>query len=162
MVVRVGVAPYWKKLELRRNLKNLHFKSQMCWKLTPQTAYVVKSVFRYAWNGIMRTFKMTIQVWTGLMHTLKKLQIDRFSTILKFRSMRYKLLKITSCILLKTICILKHFYLPNASKIVLASKICCCIQEEMFEVIVHKYCSINFVVSVFPAPDSPDITHAYK
>jgi len=32
----------------------------------------------------MRTLKMTIQVWTGLMHTLKKLQIDRFSTILKF------------------------------------------------------------------------------
>ena len=50
-------------------------------------------------------------------------------------------------------------YLPNASNIVLASKICCCTHVDTLHVTEHKYCSTNFVVSVFPPPLSPEITH---
>ena len=46
---------------------------------------------------------------------------------------------------------------PNASKIGLASKICCSIQE-CFPLIAAKYCKMSFVLSVLPAPDSPEMT----
>lgn len=52
--------------------------------------------------------------------------------------------------------------LPNASKMVLASSICCCTQVDTSHVTEHKYCNTNLVVSVFPAPDSPDITHDWN
>ena len=50
------------------------------------------------------------------------------------------------------------FGLPKASRIVLASKICCWTQVEMLAVTEHKYSRMNLVFSVFPAPDSPDMT----
>jgi len=40
------------------------------------------------------------------------------------------------------------------SRIGLASRICCSIQE-CFPLIAAKYCRISFVLSVFPAPLSP-------
>lgn len=42
---------------------------------------------------------------------------------------------------------------------VFASRICCCTHVDTSHVTEHKYCSTNFVVSVLPAPDSPDMTH---
>ena len=50
---------------------------------------------------------------------------------------------------------------PKASKIVFASKICCCTHVETSHVTEQRYWRTNFVVSVFPAPDSPDITTAW-
>lgn len=50
-------------------------------------------------------------------------------------------------------------YIPKDSRIVLASSICCSIHVLTLLVTEHKYCKINLVVSVFPAPLSPDITH---
>ena len=49
------------------------------------------------------------------------------------------------------------FALPKASRIGLASRICCSIQE-CFPEMAARYCKINLVLSVFPAPDSPEIT----
>lgn len=49
--------------------------------------------------------------------------------------------------------------LPNASRIVLASRICCSTQVLTLLVTEHKYWRMNLVFSVFPAPDSPLITH---
>ena len=49
------------------------------------------------------------------------------------------------------------FALPNASRMGLASRICCSIQE-CFPEMAARYCKINLVLSVFPAPDSPEIT----
>uniref|UniRef100_A0A6B0U5G8 Putative secreted protein n=1 Tax=Ixodes ricinus TaxID=34613 RepID=A0A6B0U5G8_IXORI len=43
---------------------------------------------------------------------------------------------------------------PNASKIGLASRICCSIQE-CCPLMAAKYCRISFVLSVLPAPLSP-------
>lgn len=48
--------------------------------------------------------------------------------------------------------------LPNASRIVLASRICCSTHVSTLLVTEHRYCRMNFVVSVLPAPLSPDIT----
>ena len=45
----------------------------------------------------------------------------------------------------------------SPSRIGFASKICCSIQE-CFPLIAAKYCKMSFVLSVFPAPDSPLIT----
>ena len=54
----------------------------------------------------------------------------------------------------------RHVYvvLPNASRIVFASRICCCTQVEMLAVTEQRYSRMNLVVSVFPAPDSPEMT----
>ena len=49
--------------------------------------------------------------------------------------------------------------LPKASRMTLHSRICCSTQFEAEEVTVHRYCRMNLVVSVLPAPDSPEITH---
>lgn len=46
---------------------------------------------------------------------------------------------------------------PKASKMGFASRICCSIHE-CLPLIAARYCRINFVLSVFPAPDSPEIT----
>lgn len=48
--------------------------------------------------------------------------------------------------------------LPNASKIVFASKICCSTQVDTPLVTEHKYCNMNLVFSVLPAPLSPLMT----
>lgn len=58
--------------------------------------------------------------------------------------------------------ILKYAYTPKDSKIVLASSICCSTHVLTLLVTEHKYCKMNFVVSVFPAPLSPDITHDWS
>lgn len=50
-------------------------------------------------------------------------------------------------------------YAPNDSKIVLASSICCSTHVLTLLVTEHKYWRMNLVVSVLPAPLSPDITH---
>ena len=52
--------------------------------------------------------------------------------------------------------------LPNASRIVLASSICCWTQVDMLAVTEHRYSRMNFVDSVFPAPDSPEITRLWS
>lgn len=46
------------------------------------------------------------------------------------------------------------FFRVLPSRIGLASRICCSIQE-CFPLIAAKYCRISFVLSVFPAPLSP-------
>lgn len=56
----------------------------------------------------------------------------------------------------------KKPHLPKASNIVFASRICCCTHVETSHVTEHKYWSTNFVVSVLPAPDSPDMTQDCK
>lgn len=47
--------------------------------------------------------------------------------------------------------------LPKASRMGFASKICCSIHE-CLPLMAARYCNISFVLSVLPAPDSPDIT----
>lgn len=42
---------------------------------------------------------------------------------------------------------------------VFASKICCSTQVLTSLVTEHRYCNMNLVVSVLPAPLSPDMTH---
>lgn len=49
------------------------------------------------------------------------------------------------------------FPLPNASSIVFASRIWCSSHEVEVEVTVQRYCRMNLVVSVLPAPDSPEM-----
>lgn len=48
---------------------------------------------------------------------------------------------------------------PKASRIVLASRICCCTQVDTSHVTEQRYCKTNLVVSVLPAPLSPEMTH---
>lgn len=50
------------------------------------------------------------------------------------------------------------FAFPNASRIVFASRIWFSTHVLTLDVTWHRYCRMNLVVSVFPAPDSPDIT----
>lgn len=49
---------------------------------------------------------------------------------------------------------------PKASKMGLASKICCSIQE-CCPLVEAKYCKISLVLSVLPAPDSPLEFHCF-
>lgn len=51
--------------------------------------------------------------------------------------------------------------LPKASRMVLASKICCSTQVLTPEVTEHRYCRMNLVDSVLPAPDSPEMTQLW-
>lgn len=44
----------------------------------------------------------------------------------------------------------------------LASRICCCTQVETSHVTEQRYCKTNLVVSVLPAPLSPEMTHDCK
>lgn len=41
-----------------------------------------------------------------------------------------------------------HVNAPNASSTVLASRICCSVHRATLHVTVHRYCKMNFVVSV--------------
>jgi hypothetical protein len=55
-------------------------------------------------------------------------------------------------------CMYEYEYSPNASRMVFASRICCWTHVDTSQVTEHRYCRINFVVSVLPAPDSPEMT----
>ncbi len=56
----------------------------------------------------------------------------------------------------------KNAYSPKASRMVLASRICCWTQVEMLAVTEQRYSRMNLVDSVLPAPDSPEITRLWK
>ena len=53
------------------------------------------------------------------------------------------------------------FALPNASRMVLASRICCCTHVEMLAVTEQRYSMMYLVDSVLPAPDSPEMTRLW-
>lgn len=55
----------------------------------------------------------------------------------------------------KIVVFIRISQLPNASSTVLASRICCSTHLNTLQVTRQRYCRMNLVVSVFPAPLSP-------